>query len=257
MRADDRRAVAVAQPSARATRCTARRLAEYAHAVGCAADIRRARQVVVDRAADLLETPWVGLARYDAEVGVRFVAGSDDVVRAVARIATGTREGVCWQIGLDGADVVAAPDLSRDERWPNYRRAVAAGLPVRSVVGVALRFGATSLGSLLLYSSEAGYFENGRIAHATLVADHAAMGLALVAARDKAVNLEVALQTSREIAVAIGIIMERLRCTQEQAFEVLRGASQQRHVKVRDLAARVVETGELPSDAPDGGPPAF
>ncbi|MGY2127007.1 ANTAR domain-containing protein [Blastococcus sp. SYSU DS0617] len=60
-------------------------------------------------------------------------------------------------------------------------------------------------------------------------------------------QLEAALLSSRRIGIAMGIVMERHRLTEEQAFGVLVRLSQDGNVKVRDIAARIVETGQLPS----------
>jgi len=67
----------------------------------------------------------------------------------------------------------------------------------------------------------------------------------LAAAEDRAVNLERALASNRRIGVAIGVLMTRLRCTEEQAFGLLRQESMRRNVKVADLAEQVVYTGTL------------
>jgi AmiR/NasT family two-component response regulator len=68
----------------------------------------------------------------------------------------------------------------------------------------------------------------------------------LAAVREQAAHLETALSSSRRIGIAMGIVMERHRVTEEQAFGVLVRLSQESNVKVRDIAARVVETGQLP-----------
>lgn len=67
--------------------------------------------------------------------------------------------------------------------------------------------------------------------------------LAVMALR--AEQLERALLSSRRIGMAIGILIERHRLTDEQAFALLRDASQRQNVKVRDLAERLVLTGSL------------
>jgi hypothetical protein len=67
----------------------------------------------------------------------------------------------------------------------------------------------------------------------------------LGAAEDKAGHLEVALGTNRRIGIAVGILMCRLRVTEDGAFAVLCTHSQDRNVKVRDLAEEVVYTGSL------------
>ena len=63
---------------------------------------------------------------------------------------------------------------------------------------------------------------------------------------DKIMNLERALESSREIGCAMGILMARELCTQDQAFDRLRTASQHTHRKLRDIAAEVKDTGALP-----------
>jgi AmiR/NasT family two-component response regulator len=64
----------------------------------------------------------------------------------------------------------------------------------------------------------------------------------------KVENLTVALESNREIGVAVGILMATHLLTAEQAFNRLRDVSQRRHRKLRDIAQHVVSTGELPSE---------
>lgn len=61
--------------------------------------------------------------------------------------------------------------------------------------------------------------------------------------RDQVEQLELALRTSRTIGAAIGIIMSSRSATQEEAFAVLRSASQDTNRKLRDLAADIVHAG--------------
>jgi len=68
----------------------------------------------------------------------------------------------------------------------------------------------------------------------------------LAAARERIAHLEIALQTNRRIAMAIGILMARRGLTEEAAFGELRAVSQRRAMKVRELAGYVVEAGDLP-----------
>ena len=64
-------------------------------------------------------------------------------------------------------------------------------------------------------------------------------------AENRADDLERALVSNRRIGMAIGILLTRLRCSEEQAFEVLRQESMRRNVKVAQLAEQVVYTGAL------------
>ena len=84
-------------------------------------------------------------------------------------------------------------------------------------------------------------------------------GLALDSAQERAAddervaNLTEALRTRELIGQAQGILMERERITADQAFDVLRRASQHMNIKLREVAETLVETGESPLAAP---PPA-
>ena len=59
-------------------------------------------------------------------------------------------------------------------------------------------------------------------------------------------NLRRALESSRRIGAAIGIVMCHQLVTEEAAFEMLRTMSQNNNIKVRDIADRIVETGVVP-----------
>jgi hypothetical protein len=64
----------------------------------------------------------------------------------------------------------------------------------------------------------------------------------------KVENLETALGTNREIGTAMGILMASHKLSRDQSFDLLRRVSQNSHVKLRDVAVEVADTGavELP-----------
>ena len=59
-------------------------------------------------------------------------------------------------------------------------------------------------------------------------------------------NLRRAIATRGCIGQAQGILMERERITAEQAFDLLRKASQRMNVRLAAIAESVVRTGEAP-----------
>jgi response regulator NasT len=65
--------------------------------------------------------------------------------------------------------------------------------------------------------------------------------------RDSEKNLNVALQCGREISMAIGLVMERYKLPQEQAFESLRDYARSHRTKLSEIAAVLVGGKE-----PDG-----
>ncbi|MFT4226516.1 ANTAR domain-containing protein, partial [Micropruina sp.] len=90
-----------------------------------------------------------------------------------------------------------------------------------------------------------------------IVADLLAQAFALAVDRflvaqeaaDRESNLQIAVQSHRMVGQAIGILIERHRISPTEAFARLKAASQNRNLKLRELARRVIETGQEPLDA--------
>jgi hypothetical protein len=131
-------------------------------------------------------------------------------------------------------------------RWPYFGPpATAAGL--RSVL--ALPLSATGPPTALnLYSELPRAFGALDRARGLLLAAFSSVALssARVHRDDEllASNLHDALASREIIGQAQGILIERERITPEQAFNMLRSASQHLNVKLRDVAQALVDTGE-------------
>jgi hypothetical protein len=82
-----------------------------------------------------------------------------------------------------------------------------------------------------------------------ILAAHASVAARAVDERSTLQTLERDLQQallSRDvIGQAKGILMERLKCTPEDAFDLLRRSSQRLNVKLRDVARGLAESGEI------------
>lgn len=73
--------------------------------------------------------------------------------------------------------------------------------------------------------------------------------VAATAFADRESHLSRAIESHRLIGQAIGILIERHRVTPAQAFTMLKKASQDRNIKLREIASRVIETGAEPDQA--------
>lgn len=63
----------------------------------------------------------------------------------------------------------------------------------------------------------------------------------------EAENLKRALEHSRDIGAAVGVLMALKKLPQDEAFELLRRTSQDQNRKLYAVALDVIATGELPS----------
>lgn len=171
------------------------------------------------------------------------VTVSDEVAAQVDALQYRLGEGPCLSAAEDSADYLLF-DVQDEPRWPRFARATAEQSPVRSVLAFQLAAGRAV--ALNLYGGRPGAFTSDAVDTATIFAAHASSLIALNEAQDQATNLEAALESSRVIGVAVGVLMSARKVTQEQAFTLLRVASQNLHRKLRSIAAEVAETGALP-----------
>lgn len=147
-----------------------------------------------------------------------------------------------------------ADELGTDARWPLFGPEAAAK-GIRSLLALPLSSNGT-LGALNLYarfSQAFGVVDRARgLLLATLAGIASAVALAHEDEERRAENLAAALVTRELIGQAQGILIERERITADQAFVVLRQASQHLNVKLRNVAQSLVETGERPETGTTG-----
>jgi len=171
------------------------------------------------------------------------LAVSDEVAQQVDLLQYRCDEGPCLAAAENACDYLLF-DIAEETRWPAFTKAALAETPVRSMLAFQLAGGRAV--ALNLYAAEPGAFSSDAIDTATILAAHASCLVALNEAVDEASGLEAALESSRTIGVALGVLMSARKVTQDQAFNLLRVASQNLHRKLRAVAAEVVETGTLP-----------
>jgi ANTAR domain/GAF domain len=171
------------------------------------------------------------------------VAISDEVARQVDELQYQFGEGPCMAAAENSSNYLLF-DIADEPRWPRFAEAAAARTPVRSVLAFQLAAGRAV--ALNLYADHPGAFSSDAVDTATIFAAHASSLIALNEAEDQATNLEAALESSRSIGVALGVLMSARKVTQEQAFDLLRVASQNLHRKLRAVAVEVAEPGTLP-----------
>ncbi|WP_158609550.1 ANTAR domain-containing protein [Cellulomonas triticagri] len=200
-------------------------------------------QVIVLRAA-AVAGPDVSAAITVRQGGRSAVAAASDAAAAACDHAEqAAQAGPC----LEAARIerlITVPDVAADDRWPVWRDATlavgfgtAAAVPARSVEGnpdLAIN----------LYRPGTGEWQADALAGVQRFAEDAARAVA-VAAHVEAqtqvnTDLKRAMASRTVIDQALGVIMAQNRCGPEEAFRILRSASQHRNQKMRDVAADLV-----------------
>ena len=187
-----------------------------------------------------------GLFLIDGDVATTPVS-TDPLVDEVDALQYGSGQGPC----LDAIAlrlILYVDDLDTDLRWPGFAPQATA-LGMRSMLALPL-VASASVGAINLYARYPAAFGVVDRAKAMILATMA--GVALTVAHShadeerRADNLMTALNSRETIGEALGILMERERISADQAFDVLRRASQHLNVKLRDVAQNLVDTGESP-----------
>lgn len=173
-------------------------------------------------------------------------ASTGAIPRQVDAIQYDVGEGPCLE-AIEEDDVTRADDLATDTQWPRFAARAVALTPVRAMLGVRLFLGGTDRAALNFYATTPNVFTDLDVGVGAVYSAFASLALQRDAAARKVENLEIALESSRHIGTAMGILMGRQLLTQDQAFDRLRAASQHLHRKLRDIAEEVIQTGEVPA----------
>jgi hypothetical protein len=142
----------------------------------------------------------------------------------------------------DQAAVVIA-DVLEDTRWPAYSEALTSQ-GMRSVLAIPFQLQGPTKAALLLYSARPRRFEGRSLESAEDFVRQTSLALRLAVRfahySDTAANLRATLESRTVIDMAVGIIMAQNRCSQQEAFDLLRAASSTRNSKLHKVAASVV-----------------
>ena len=153
--------------------------------------------------------------------------------------------GPCMDAGRGGV-LLRIDDVDAEERWPDYV-AHAREVGVRSSLSVPLPYQGSSIGALNIYSTQLAAFATPEALEAGLdTAEVVAVAIANADAHwqasEQARNMRLAMESRAVIEQAKGVLMAQRHLTAEQAFEVLRDASQRYNRKLRDIASGIVES---------------
>ncbi len=181
------------------------------------------------------------------------VAATDAETEELDRRQYLLRDGPC----LDAArrQQVSSWSLAEaEQRWPEFTR-LAQEMGLRSYLCAGLGMGERRLGALNLSSRGTDGFDQLDEGLITLFVPPASAAIITAdrysRTRELATQLEQALLSRAVIDQAIGIIMAESHCPADQAFAMLRRASNNRRTKLRDLAGEIV--ARVSGRAPAGG----
>jgi GAF domain-containing protein len=215
----------------------ARAITHAADQMHRAASVDDTLEVIVRSAAEALPTfDHIGVSTIEKDGLIITRASTSPLVVELDDLQYSLHEGPCFS-SMDGVDVVPAPRIEDDPRWPTYLPG-ALGRGLKSQLGVRLHLDDHgTIGGLNLYSTTSAEIAEEDVIVAAFFATHASLALGK-ARHFEALNRAIA---SRQlIGEAIGIVMERYDINDEAAQAFLWRASSHGNTKVRTIAASLV-----------------
>ena len=167
-------------------------------------------------------------------------AASDGVALRLDALQFDVGQGPCLD-AIAEEQTFISDDLATESRWPLFSSRAHAETGVTSMLGLRLFARNRTLGALNLLSSRKAAFGDDALSIGAVFASLAAVALNAAQTEE---GLQLALKSREVIGQAMGILMERHRITDDEAFQRLAMASQSLNVRLRDVAEQIVLTGE-------------
>jgi GAF domain-containing protein len=179
----------------------------------------------------------------------RTIAATDDKAIAIDEAQYAHGSGPCVDAVLEDA-VYVSDDLASEDRWGDLGPRLEKEFGVRSMLAHRLHLlnESEAIAGLNFASDRPGAFSDEDVHRGMVLASHCALLVTSALAESRATHLLRALQSNREIGVAVGVLMARYGLTREQAFDLLRIGSQRSNRKLAELAAEVADTGLAPDE---------
>jgi GAF domain-containing protein len=169
--------------------------------------------------------------------GRRFetVGPTGDEVRRADRLQEALGEGPCVDAAVESRTVVSN-DLVADRRWPRWGPQLA-GLGLSSVLSSEIHADGRRVGALNVYGGPGHEFTREDMEVAAVLAQHVSVALKFA---QQIEGLHLALDSRTVIGQAQGVLMERYDIDADRAFSVLRRFSQDRNIRLVEIARMVV-----------------
>jgi len=217
-------------------------------------ELEAALREVIAATEEIFGADGAGLMLLDDQDALHYVGATDGRSAAFEAAQEECGEGPCVD-SLVHERVVSSVDLETDDRWPKLQAAVG-GLGIRAMLGVPIRLGGPTVGSLNVFRSEPSPWDDSEIAaiqaHGRVVEE--LLGAAMLARQRHTIveQLTEALESRVGIERAVGVLMARKGLDPTGAFNELRQTARSSRRRVQDVAAEVLAD---PAFAPPEPPP--
>lgn len=202
---------------------------------------------------------------FETEVGVSLTIGAPEdpvslgssslFAQQIDAIQISADEGPC-QEAWETRETVYSNDATTDSRWPRFAQD-ARDTELRSALATPIFANSEMLGVLNIYAVEVETFGPTNLRIVAMLAR--AAGAAIhrqeeeQQLRELIDQLELAMSSREVIEQAKGILMAQYRCSSQEAFTKMTRVSQDRNIRVRKVAEKIVASVERSARQQSGG----
>jgi GAF domain-containing protein len=218
--------------------------AELAATLQAAPTVTATAEDIVRYARAQLDADQAGISIIRPRDPFETIAPTDPMVERLDRLQYELGEGPCYDNPWPD-QTLTVPILAEVERWPAWAAEVAALGFVSLLAAELTTAEGHRIGAVNAYWTQRRCFTPDDIAFMAIFARHATLALEQ---KWNIAGLNVALDSRKLIGQAQGILMERYGLAADRAFDVLRRYSQDRNIKLRDVATHLAKTRQLPTE---------
>jgi GAF domain-containing protein len=206
------------------------------------ATLSNALHDAIDATRVLFNASGAGVMMVDESTLLCAVAATDEPARILEETQERIGRGPCVDaLTFDRTTVTS--DVASDDRWPELGTEMRDS-GVRAVLGVPIRFGGLPVGSLNVYSSEAGEWNHSQVAaieaHSDLIDGLLLTSLRAEASEQLVGQLQRALDNRVVIERAVGALMARHQVDAVTAFGQVRQQARNTQTRAVEVAAQIL-----------------
>jgi GAF domain-containing protein len=170
----------------------------------------------------------------------RTAVSTDDIARSIDKLEQLHQEGPCLDAIVEDVPQFEDDLADPSTQWPSFAEQVVRQTPVRSAAGFRIIAGNEKIGALNLFSDRVGGISEHSADQAILLAAFASVAVSALHSKEEARTLAAGLESNREIGKAVGLLMAFHKVPDNEAFDLLRKASQDMNIKLAEVAREVV-----------------
>ena len=220
----------------------ARAFADLAEIVYAEGDAEKVLEAVVRVTAEVVPgADHVSISTLEGNAQLRTRAATDDIAMLMDRLESEAGQGPCVDSILKES-VQRDADIASATVWPRLAKLTLERTPVRGMLGYQLMNATKSRAALNVFSDTPGALTQESADIGAMLAAFTSVALAAVEAKASTESLRMGLESNREIGKAVGLLMAAHDVDDQEAFAILRDASNRTNTRLAVIAKRITDS---------------